>query len=86
MTSGAAVMVVTAMWAKVYGLGHLGAIRALGASLSVVSSALGPAAMGWLIDDHISMEAIAFGSMASLASASLSVTVASLRPAAPRRF
>jgi MFS family permease len=84
MTSGAAVTVVTAMWAEVYGLGHLGAIRALGASLSVVSSALGPAAMGWLIDDGISMEAIAFGAMAWLASASLSVAMASLRPAAPR--
>jgi MFS family permease len=80
MTSGAAVTVVTAMWAEVYGLGHLGAIRALGASLSVVSSALGPVAMGWLIDDGIAMEAIALGSMAWLASASLSATVAFLRP------
>jgi MFS family permease len=80
MTSGAAVTVVTAMWAEVYGLGHLGAIRALGASLSVVSSALGPVAMGWLIDDGIAMEAIALGSMAWLASASLTATVAFLRP------
>ena len=46
-------------WAEVYGLGHLGAIRALAASLAVVSSALGPAAMGWLIDGGVSMEVIA---------------------------
>ena len=60
LTSGAAVTVLTAMWAAVYGLAHLGA------SLTVVSSALGPAVMGWLIDDGVSMEAIAFGAMALL--------------------
>jgi MFS family permease len=85
MTSGAAVTVVTAMWAEVYGLAHLGAIRALGASLSVVSSALGPAVMGWLIDDGVSMEAIAFGAMAYLAGAVLSVLAAFLHPKASKR-
>ena len=77
--------VVTAMWAQVYGLGHLGAIRALGASLSVLSSALGPAAMGWLIDDGVSMEAIALTSAVYLGCAALSLLAAFLRPAASRR-
>jgi MFS family permease len=85
MTSGAAVTVLTAMWAEVYGLGHLGAIRALAASLAVVSSALGPAVMGWLIDVGVSMEAIAFGSMAYLVGAILSVLAAFLRPRASKR-
>ena len=73
------------MWAAVYGLAHLGAIRALGASLTVVSSALGPAVMGWLIDDGVSMEAIAFGAMAYLACATLSVMAAFLRKPASKR-
>lgn len=85
LTSGAAVTVVTAMWAEVYGVGHLGAIRALGASLSVLSSALGPAAMGWLIDDGVSMEAIALASAAYLACATLSLLAAFLRRPASRR-
>jgi MFS family permease len=85
LTSGAAGTVVTAMWAEVYGLAHLGAIRALGASLSVVSSALGPAVMGWLIDDAVSMEAIAIGAMAYLVFATLSVVAAFLRKRASKR-
>ena len=85
LTSGAAVTVVTARWAEVYGLGHLGAIRALGASLSVLSSALGPAAMGWLIDDGVSMEVIALTSSVYLGCATLSLLAAFLRPAASRR-
>lgn len=79
LTSGAAVTVLTAMWAAVYGLAHLGA------SLTVVSSALGPAVMGWLIDDGVSMEAIAFGAMAYLACATLSVMAAFLRKPASKR-
>jgi MFS family permease len=85
LTSGAAVTVVTAMWAEVYGLAHLGAIRALGASLCVVSSAIGPAVMGWLIDDGVSMEAIAFGCAAYLTCATLGILAAFLHKAASRR-
>jgi len=85
MSSGAAVTVVTAMWAEVYGLGHLGAIRALAASLSVVSSALGPGVMGWLIDGGVSMEVIALGAAAYLVCANLSVVVAFLRPVPSQR-
>ena len=84
MTSGAAVTVLTAMWAEVYGLGHLGAIRALAASLSVVSSALGPAAMGWLIDLGVRVEVIALGCTAYLACATLAIMAAFLRPAPSR--
>src|SRR5690606_19568737 len=84
MTSGAAVTVVTAMWAEVYGLARLAAIRALGTSLSVVASAVGPAVMGWLIDDGVSMEAIASGAMAYLLAASVSVAALLRDPASTR--
>ena len=73
------------MWAGVYGLDHLGAIRALAASLSVVSSALGPGVMGWLIDGGVSMEVIALGAAAYLVCAHLSVVVAFLRPVPSQR-
>jgi hypothetical protein len=77
--------VVTAMWAEVYGVGHLGAIRALATSLSVVASALAPASLGWLIDAGVSMEAIAFGAAVYLGAATLSVAGAFLRRQASRR-
>lgn len=57
-------IVQTALWAEIYGVGHIGAIRALVFSLMVVSSALSPPAMGWLIDLGVSMEAMALGSLA----------------------
>jgi hypothetical protein len=41
--------------------------------------------MGWLIDVGVSMEAIAFGSMAYLVGAILSVLAALLRPRASKR-
>lgn len=84
LTSGTAATVVTAMWAEVYGVGHLGAIRALATSLSVVASALAPASLGWLIDAGTSMEAIALGAAIYLAAATLSVAGAFLRQPTPK--
>jgi len=49
---------VTALWAEMYGTGHLGAIRSLAVSLSVFASALGPVIMGVLMDAGISVEVI----------------------------
>jgi MFS family permease len=57
-TSGVGGTVVGAMWAEVYGVTHLGAIRALASSLMVFSTALSPVSMGWLIDLGWSMELI----------------------------
>lgn len=87
LTSGAAVTVLTAMWAEVYGMGHLGAIRALAASLSVVASALAPALMGWLIDAGVSIEAIALGAATYLGGAILLAAIVAfgLRHRGPRR-
>ncbi len=51
-------MPLTALWAEIYGVRHLGAIRSLMVSLSVLSSALGPLVMGALIDAGVTIEAI----------------------------
>ncbi len=48
-----------ALWAEIYGIAHLGAVRALVQALLLITVALAPAAMGWLIDRGIGMETIA---------------------------
>jgi MFS family permease len=58
LTGGVAFTVLTTLWAEIYGVRHLGAIRSLVASLSVLSSALGPLVMGALMDAGTSIEAI----------------------------
>ncbi|MEE9210542.1 MAG: MFS transporter, partial [Kiloniellales bacterium] len=58
LTSGIVFTAVTALWAEIYGVRHLGAIRSLVVSLSVLSSALGPLVMGALMDAGVSVETI----------------------------
>ena len=58
LTSGIGHTAVTALWAEVYGLRHLGGIRALAVALMVFSSAFGPLAMGGLMDLGIAVETI----------------------------
>ena len=59
MSGGAGATIVSTLWAELYGVRHLGAIRSLVAGLAVISSALAPAIFGWLIDRGISIETIA---------------------------
>jgi MFS family permease len=58
LTGGISHTAVTAFWAEAYGLRHLGGIRALVVSLTVFSSALGPVAMGALMDWGATVENI----------------------------
>ncbi len=58
LTGGIAFTALTALWAEIYGVRHLGAIRSLVASLQVLSSALGPVIMGVLLDAGVSVESI----------------------------
>ena len=59
ISTGANFTVVGAVWAELYGVAHLGAIRALTSALMVFSTALAPVVMGRMIDAGISMETIA---------------------------
>ena len=59
-TSGLGGTVVGAMWAEVYGVRHLGAIRAMATAIMVFSTAGSPVTMGWLIDAGVTMETIAW--------------------------
>ncbi len=77
MTVGAGMAVVGAMWAEIYGVRHVGAIRALISALMVVATGLAPAGMGWLIDGGVSITTIAYGGAAlTLASTILAAAVA----------
>ena len=76
ITGGAATVTSGAIWAELYGVAHLGAIKALGWALMVFASALSPPMMGLAIDDRIKMDTIALISAAVLlASAILANTV-----------
>jgi MFS family permease len=61
--AGAGYTIVNALWAEIYGVTHLGAIRSLVFSFSVLGSGLSPVSMGWLIDAGVSIESIAAGSL-----------------------
>jgi len=58
-TNGLANVLLSSLWAEIYGVRHLGAIRALSTSLMVFSTALGTAVFGSLIDFGYSIENIA---------------------------
>ena len=63
-SSGAYVTVVGALWAELYGVRNLGAIRSLVWAMMVAASALAPFSMGLLIDAGVSLNAIVAGCLA----------------------
>ncbi len=58
LTSGISFTASVAMWAELYGVRHIGAIKSLSSAISVFASALGPAFMGVLFDADITMDAV----------------------------
>lgn len=71
LTTGSASPVTNAMWAETYGLKHLGSIRALAASVLVISSALSPALFGYLLEAGVTFDAILLTSAAATVMAAL---------------
>jgi MFS family permease len=55
LNAGIAHTAVATLWAELYGVAHLGAIKSLAAALSVFGSALGPVILGGLMDLGVSM-------------------------------
>lgn len=60
-TAGFSSTLLGTLWAELYGVRHLGAIRALVTASSVVASALSPVLLGVLLDGGVTIEAIALG-------------------------
>jgi len=56
VSTGIAHTAVSALWAELYGVDHLGAIRSLATALGVFGSALGPVTLGALMDAGVSIE------------------------------
>lgn len=61
MTMGATGTLLGALWPELYGVAHLGAIRAVVQAAMVLSTGVSPAVAGWMLDAGVSMEAMAGG-------------------------
>ncbi len=70
ISTGLSAVIMGAVWAELYGVTHLGAIRAFSQSAMVFASGLAPVTMGLLIDRGYSMEAIALAVAVSCLAAS----------------
>ena len=57
-TNGFANVIISSLWAEIYGVKYLGSIKALTVSLMVFSTALGTSVFGFLIDYSYSIEKI----------------------------
>lgn len=57
-TAGSATVLFGALWAEVYGIRHLGAIRGVVAAYMVFATALAPGALGWLLDQGTEPQAL----------------------------
>ena len=60
---------------------HLGSIRAISSSLMVVSTALAPFVLGWLLDRGVGMDAQSWGCLVYMVLGMIGITVALRRPA-----
>ena len=60
VTNGLTNVLLSSLWAEIYGVNYLGSIKALTGSLMVFSTALATAVFGFLIDLGYSIENIAF--------------------------
>jgi MFS family permease len=82
LSGGVSQTLVGTLWAEMYGVLHLGSIKALVAGLSVIASAMSPFIMGWLIDRDVSMNVIIYWCAAYTVFSVVSLSWALLRPSA----
>ena len=59
ISNGLTNVLMSSLWAEIYGVNHLGSIKALTGSLMVFSTALATATFGFMIDSGFSIENIA---------------------------
>lgn len=71
---GVLMPVMGALWPELYGVVHLGAIRAMMAALIALTSALSPAVFGLLLDAGVSIETISLFCLAYVAASGVLVT------------
>lgn len=68
---------VSAMWAEVYGVAHLGAIRSFATAVSVLASAMGPVFLGGLMDLGVSIDTgcLLFAAYATIATVLMGIAL-----------
>ena len=76
MNAGGNAVLFGSVWAELYGVTHLGAIRAAGQAAMVFSSGIAPSAMGLLFDASLSVETIALFCAVYCVAASILAAVA----------
>jgi MFS family permease len=59
LTTGASTVLISAAWADTFGVRHLGKVRSLTSSLTVLSTAVAPVWAGWLLDRGWSISSLA---------------------------
>ena len=84
ITSGLGFTSAVAMWAELYGVKNIGAIKSVVTAAMVFASALGPPFMGILIDGGVAMGAICMA-LAAYVVVGTGLIWSALRGAAPRR-
>ncbi len=67
MSMGTGQSVSVAVWAEVYGIENLGAIRSVASMVGVLSTALAPLVFGILLDFQVSVQAILTGALGLIA-------------------
>ena len=71
---GVLMPVMGSLWPELYGVVHLGAIRAMMAALIALTSATSPAVFGWFLDAGVSIETIALFCLAYVVASGVLVT------------
>ena len=67
--------VSSAVWPELYGATHIGAIRSVFLAVFMLSTAVAPAVVGWLLDRAVSIETVALLGVGYLALATILVAV-----------
>lgn len=64
-TMGFSGTVKTALWAELFGTDRIGSVQSLYSSIMVFSTAISPLLVGWMLDNHVSIDLILLGAATS---------------------
>lgn len=73
LTTGASTVLISSAWAETFGVKHLGKVRSLTSSLTVLSTAIAPVWAGWLLDGGWQPGSIALGAAVIVAASGVGV-------------
>ena len=80
ISTGMWLITIGALWAEMYGVANLGAIRSIGQAIFVLCGALATVGIGWLLDQGVAFETIAQASIVYLVVSMVPSAFLALRP------